>query len=235
MSSVKLPDRNLTQGALLSLQDITYRAGKKIILDCVSFSVGAGQTVGLVGHNGAGKTSLFQLILGFRFAQKGAVEFFSKSYLDPDSRKQVGYVPERPYLSMEYSLKEELLYYGRLQGLAKEKILAQAKPLLERFKLSHALDQKLKTFSKGMLQKTLLVQALLHDPIFLILDEPMSGLDPDSRDELRAFFREWKAEGKSLLYSSHAPEDIAELSDSVIKLEHGKITFSGTIQEWRSL
>ncbi len=218
---------------ILNVENLSFKVGKKTILDRINLKVLPGKTVGVVGHNGAGKTTLFQLILGFRFASQGTIEIFSKSYLAPEARCNLGYIPERPYFSTELTLKETLLYYGGIQGLCREKILSTADQLLSRLKLSHAIDQKLKTFSKGMLQKTLLIQALLHDPKLLILDEPMSGLDPDSRNEIRTFFHEWKDQGKSILHASHAIDDIENLSDEVLALEQGKITYSGPIQDWR--
>lgn len=208
---------------ILKILNLSFRVGKKVILEQITLEVPQGKTVGLIGHNGAGKTTLFQILLGFRFAHAGTVEIFSRPHLDPESRREVGYVPERPDLFSEQTLKEALLYLGGLQGLNGETILRQAPLLLSQFNLTGAFDQKLKSFSKGMLQKALLVQALLHDPKLLILDEPMSGLDPESRQELRELFRTWKSDGKSILFSSHSMEDVHELSDSVITLERGRV------------
>ena len=210
---------------VLSVEKLSLRSKKKVILDQISLEIEAGESLALIGHNGAGKTSLFQTILGFRFPSQGSFTVCSK--------KEIGYVPERPYLHMTNSLQQALLFLGQLSGLTRSDVLERQVPLLKRFHLESSLHQRLNSFSKGMLQKTLLIQAILHDPKFLILDEPMSGLDPGTRKEVKDFISEWRAAGKAVLFSTHTTEDLEGFADQVVELVAGKIHFSGTVTEWR--
>ena len=208
---------------LIQVQNVSLKLGKSLILKKINFEVHAGECFAVIGHNGAGKTSIFHLLMGFKFASEGEAFLFGQPVEDAMARKKVGYVSERPYVSMESSLQELLELLGGLNGLSPPQVKEKASSFLKRFGLEGAYRKKLKHFSKGMLQKALLIQALLHDPELLIFDEPMSGLDPESREELKKFMQEWKAQGRTLIFSSHTLEDVEALADRVLKLSNGEV------------
>jgi ABC-2 type transport system ATP-binding protein len=198
----------------------------------VGFHVPQGKTLAIIGHNGAGKTTLFHLILGLKFRDRGAIEIRGQDAQSPAARSHVGFVPERPYLNLELTLRKTLHYLGELSGISRASLSAKVEKAAREVELDAVLDQPLKTYSKGMLQRTLIAQAMLHDPSLLVLDEPMSGLDPEAREFLKNKIKEWKAGGKSVLFSSHVIEDVNELADLVGVLDSGRLTFFGPVQEW---
>jgi len=195
------------------------------ILDCISFSIPAGKTLAVIGHNGAGKTTLFHVLLGLKFSTSGT---------HTRIENKVGYVPERPYLEMEETfisfLKLHLNLISKNSKNQENEILRVATLV----GLQNELDKKFKNFSKGMLQKALLAQAMLCSPKLIFLDEPMSGLDPESRIELLSHLLKLKEQGVSLVFSSHVMEDVASLADQVLVLDHGKQTFFGDLKDWRA-
>jgi ABC-2 type transport system ATP-binding protein len=219
--------------SILLVQSASLQLKKVRILNDISFELSTGKVLGVVGHNGAGKTTLFHTILGLKFLDSGTIELFKHPATHPEARAQLGYVPERPYLSMEQTLRETLTYFGKLRGMKNDVILPQIESGSKRMHLENALDRKLSTFSKGMLQKILLLQSEMHSPDLLILDEPMSGLDPESREDLKSHLRSLKKSGKAILFSSHVPEDVVDLADGVLELEKGNVIYYGPISEWR--
>ena len=196
------------------------------ILDSISFNVPHGKSLAVIGHNGAGKTTLFHVLLGLKFSTNGSFKLSEKSF---------GYVPERPYLEMESRFDEFLKLHLNLIHFPKNKISEEINRVADIVGLSGELQKKFKHFSKGMLQKSLLAQALLGSPKLMFLDEPMSGLDPNSRKELMADLLSLKNGGVTLIFTSHMMEDVEQLSDYVLVLDHGKQKFFGTAQEWRAL
>ena len=155
------------------------------VLKGVSFSVIKGEIFGFVGPNGAGKTTTFKTILGFVPPTSGRVQMVGKPLGDVDVKKYVGYLPENPYF-YDYLTGEELLHYmGELHGLNGGRLSKKVDELLEKVNMSHAKRVQLRKYSKGMLQRVGVAQALINDPEFLILDEPMSGLDPMGQREIR--------------------------------------------------
>jgi len=217
----------------LSFAEVDYSIGRKKILDRVSFKVPKGTVFAIVGHNGAGKTTLFHLLLGLKFQQSGQILLSSKSNLDYRARAGLGYVPERPYVELDITFRQHLMFHARLSGVSINEFALEVVRVANWVGLEKSLDSELSTFSKGMLQKALLAQAMLCDPNLLILDEPMSGLDPDARNELKLKITELKRAKKTLIFSSHALEDVEQLADWVLSLHEGKVNFSGTVQEWR--
>jgi ABC-2 type transport system ATP-binding protein len=219
---------------VLVCEKLSLSLGSKLILDQISFKQSAGTSLAVIGHNGAGKTTLFHAILGLKFASSGKLQAFGLPVKNPLCRKRVGYVPERPYWSVEFTLRQSVHYLAQLSGLTTPEIETRVETLSAEYGLGAVIDQPLRSYSKGMLQKALIIQGVIHQPDLLILDEPMSGLDPEAREQLRQALKNWKASGKALLFSSHAMEDVAELADEVLILEKGKVTFFGPIDAWRS-
>jgi len=216
----------------LSVQDVSFSFGNKPALRGVSFDVNPGEVFALIGHNGAGKTTLFHLILGYKFARRGRISLFGKTALDASSRRDLGYVPERAYLPMEQSLHSYLKYLGDLQNFDSGGLNDEIERVASEVGLQAVVRQPMRSFSKGMLQKAMLAQALLGNPRLLILDEPMSGLDPDARAQLRDRIFRWKEQRKSILFSTHALEDVEHLADRILVLDQGMQSFLGSKGEW---
>jgi ABC-2 type transport system ATP-binding protein len=181
----------------------------------VSFTVTKGEVFALLGHNGAGKTTTINCILDLVHPDGGEVRIFDKPGTEIQSRAKVGYLPERPYFFEHLTGRELLEFYGKLLSVAPEKKNIQMASLLEKTGMSEAADRPLRKYSKGMLQRIGLAQALLGEPDLLILDEPMSGLDPIGRREVRQLLQELKAEGKTIILSSHIVPDVEVLADTV--------------------
>jgi ABC-2 type transport system ATP-binding protein len=217
----------------LEVSEVSLRLGKRLILDEIDFRIRKGTVFAVVGHNGAGKTSLFQTILGLKIQNKGFVLLMGESSLDIKSRRNLGYVPERPYFKLNWTLKSFLRFHAELLELSAQKLIAEIHRVAKEVELEGHLEQSLKTFSKGMLQKTLLAQAMMGDPEIYLLDEPMSGLDPEARERVREQVKRWSSHGKTVVFSSHALEDVDQLADHVLILKNGKTEFLGTVPEWR--
>lgn len=197
----------------------------------LSFEVSAGQTLGFLGPNGSGKTTTIKMILGLIASDAGQVTLFGKPGADPSSRALVGYLPEHPYFYDYLKPTEVLDYAGRLFGLDRKTRKQRIPQLLQRVGIAHAADRKLRGFSKGMLQRVGIAQSLIADPQLLIYDEPLSGLDPIGRKELRDLMAELKREGRSILVSSHVLSDIESLCDSVVMLHKGQVRARGTLHD----
>lgn len=206
---------------MIEVTDLSYQT----ILDSISFQVPTGTCLAIVGHNGAGKTTLFHVLLGIKFQTKGRIHRLEKNY---------GYVPERPYLEMEESLYSFLKLHLNLILFPRAMIEDEIKRVVDLVGLQGQLNHKFQNFSKGMLQKALLAQALLGSPQLIFLDEPMSGLDSDSRIEMMEYLLEIKKTGTQLVFSSHLQDDVVFLADQVLVLDHGKQAFFGSIDSWRS-
>ncbi len=207
-------------------------SGKKTrVLKNVSFDVFKGEVFGFVGPNGAGKTTTFKTILGFVSPTEGSIELLGKEHSNPDAKRKIGYLPENPYF-YDYLTGEELLYYmGELHGLKRKYLAEKVDELLRKVRMEHARKVQLRKYSKGMLQRIGIAQALINDPEFLILDEPMSGLDPIGRREIKDLILEEKRKGKTILLSSHMLSDVEALCDRVGIIMGGTVIKIGKIGE----
>lgn len=206
--------------------------GKEVtVLKGVSFSVEDGEIFGFVGPNGAGKTTTFKSILGFVNFTEGKITIMDRPSRDVSVREGIGYLPENPYF-YDYLTGEELLFYmGELHGINRRELRSRIDQLLERVSMEHARKTQLRKYSKGMLQRIGIAQALINDPQFIILDEPMSGLDPIGRREIRELIIEEKRKGKTILLSSHMLADIEALCDRVAVIMKGVVVKTGHIGE----
>lgn len=201
-------------------------------LDNVSFKVNEGEIVGYLGANGAGKTTSLKIILNFIKATSGQVIFSSKLGQDRETiLKNIGYLPERPYFYPHLTGRDFIKFLGSLSQVSDAQVKNMTEKWAKRLRIDFALDREIKSYSKGMLQRLGFVTALIHDPKFIILDEPVSGLDPIGRREIKDSILEINKEGKTIFFSSHIVPDIEEICHSIVFLEKGKLSYQGSIHE----
>lgn len=197
----------------------------------VSFEIPTGSMVGFLGANGSGKTTSLKIIMDFIRPDQGSVEFSSElGTRRVDILKRIGFLPERPYFYPNLTGLEFLNFMGRLSEVEPQHLKRQLERWVPRFKIEHALNRPLKTYSKGMLQRAGFLATILHDPDFIILDEPLSGLDPIGRKELKDVIVDVYKEGKTVFFSSHIVPDIEEICDRVIFLKEGRLVYDGAVE-----
>ncbi len=196
-------------------------------LDRVSIQVARGEIHGFLGQNGAGKTTTLKIMMGLNRPTSGTLRLFDQAHDHPAVRERIGYLPEHPYFYDYLTAREFLIFYAQLFG----KKRFDPKPLLAQVGLEEALHKRLRRFSKGMLQRIGIAQALINDPQLLVLDEPMSGLDPAGRMLVRNLLLALKAAGKTVFLSSHIISDIELVCDRVTILHKGKIKSAGKISD----
>ncbi len=204
------------------------------VLKNVSFSLRDQRITGFLGVNGAGKTTLIHSMVGLRKPTQGEVLIGGQSVQLKEARKGLGYLPERPYFPEHLTAEAFLKYLGTLSDLSRAEIAKNTDLVLDRVGILHAKRRELREFSKGMLQRLGLAQAILHDPRVLILDEPMSGLDPIGRKEVRELILELGRSGHLVFFSSHVISDVEAICDDVICIHEGQIVRSGVLSEFFS-
>lgn len=213
----------------------TYRhffwSAKESALKGISFEVTRGTIFGLVGPNGAGKTTTIKLILGLIKPDRGDISLFGRKVSFFRNRALLGYLPENPYFYDYLTANEILDFYGRLFGLSAEVRKERRRELIRMVGLEDSANKPLRKFSKGMLQRIGIAQALINDPQFLILDEPLSGLDPIGRKEIKDILIDLKQRGKTILFSSHIMSDVEMLCDRVALLVRGNLVSIGRLEE----
>jgi ABC-2 type transport system ATP-binding protein len=197
----------------------------------LSLRVERGEVFGFLGPNGSGKTTTLKMLMGLLHPDEGEASVLGIPLPERSWRFRTGYLPEQPYLYDYLTAREYLDYVGRLFGMAKEARTARARALLEEVGLSKSADLPLRRFSKGMLQRAGLAQALMNDPELIILDEPMSGLDPIGRRLVRNIILGRKAAGKTVLFSTHILTDAETLCDRVAVVKSGRLLDSGPLSQ----
>ena len=200
-------------------------------LDGLSLQVEAGEVFGFLGPNGAGKTTTFKILMRMLRPTAGEARILGRPLDDLRMRARIGYLPERPYFYHYLTAREFLVYSGALCDLPRDLAARLATDLLDRVGLSGAADKHLRKFSKGMLQRVGLAQALINDPEVLFLDEPMSDLDPLGRREVRELIASLRARGKTIFFSSHILTDVEAMCDRVAILNRGRLLESGRLSE----
>ncbi|HVJ94247.1 MAG TPA: ABC transporter ATP-binding protein [Labilithrix sp.] len=207
-------------------------SGKKVeAVRGISLKVRRGQIFGFLGPNGAGKTTTIKMLTGLISPTSGRATILGKEAPSPDAMGNVGFLPENPYVYPYLTPREFVSLCGRLNGMSGAPLRTKVEAVIERVGIAYAMDRPVRALSKGMLQRTGLAAALVHDPELLILDEPMSGLDPVGRKEVRDLIIEEKQAGKTVFFSSHILSDVEMLCDAVCILRKGEVVVSGTIAE----
>lgn len=203
-------------------------------LQDVSFELPKGAITCLLGPNGSGKSTSIRILLGLSQPDSGRVEVFGHPP-DPESRRRIGYLPEAPWFPGHLTANETLRLSGRLYGMSPAAIQDRAEFLFSQLRFqSNAVHRPLRTYSKGMLQKVALCQALLHQPDLIILDEPTAGLDPVVSAEITAMIRDLRASGTSILLCSHDLEQVAMIGESYVVLREGQIFEKGIVGDGRA-
>lgn len=197
-------------------------------------SVDVGETLGFLGPNGAGKTTTLKLLMGITFPSSGTATILGRHFQDPEIKKKIGFLPEQPYFYDYLSAPELLDYYARLSGVSAEERQRRISATLESVGLNDVGNTQLRKFSKGMLQRVGIAQAIIHDPEVLFLDEPMSGLDPLGRHEVRELIQKLKDAGKTIFFSTHILSDAEALCDRVAVIHKGQLRGIGVMNELRS-
>ena len=213
----------------LKISSLTKRFDGVAALTDVSLTVAPGQRVALLGHNGAGKSTMMKIILGLIPATSGKVEVLGAAPGSAGARAGVAYLPENAAFHPALTGEEQLRHYLRLRGESP----SQALSLLDRVGLGHAARRRIGTYSKGMRQRVGLAQALIGHPKLLVLDEPTSGLDPVSRRDFYALLDGLAAEGASILLSSHALTEVEARTDRILILARGRLVAAGTLADLR--
>ncbi len=223
--------------SIVSLQRVCkeYRANwsrnVKTALADINLDIAHGESVGFIGHNGAGKSTTIRIMLGLQRPTTGAVRLRGLDVTDPDSRRRVSYLPENPLL-YDYLTPLELLEMGaRMHGLVVPDLRGHCLSWLDRFGIAAVAKKPIKTFSKGMMQRTALAHALSCEPEFLILDEPLSGLDPIGRREVVEILEDFRGSGRTLFFSSHVLFDVERLADRFVFIHEGRIRAVGSPDE----
>jgi len=226
------------RGPILAIEGLTksypmgfWRKPVRVLSD-FTCDVHENEIVGFLGPNGAGKTTTIKILNRLAFPDAGRVTLFGEDIRgDSEFRRRIGFMPEQPYFYEYLTGREFLRLCGDLCGMPGGKTQSRSSELLSRVGLSEAGGTAIRKYSKGMMQRLGLAQALLHDPELVILDEPMSGLDPMGRMEVRGLIRELKAAGKTVFFSSHIISDVEALCDRVIMLHKGRKVAEGRVEE----
>ena len=207
-------------------------AGKPAVRD-VSFSVAPGEIVGFLGPNGAGKTTTIRMGLGIVRPDTGSVRLFGERP-GPSAFGRIGFLPEERGLYKKQTTREAIAQIARLNGVPGAQALAEAERLLARYGLGDVARSKVKTLSKGMAQKVQLLAAISHRPEFSILDEPFSGLDPVNQKVLEDLIAELRADGTTIVFSTHVMAHAERLCDRFLMIAHGRRVFEGTLDDARA-
>jgi ABC-2 type transport system ATP-binding protein len=208
-----------------------WRKKEKEALKPLHLTVEENEVFGFLGPNGAGKTTTLKLLMGLIYPTSGSARILGRDWRTPEVRSQVGFLPEQPYFYDYLTAAELLDYYAALSGIEARERKRRAAEMLSRVGLSDAAHMQLRKFSKGMLQRVGIAQAILHDPKIIFLDEPTSGLDPMGRREVRDLIHSLQDQGKTIFFSTHILSDAESLCDRVAVIHQGELRGIGVVAE----
>lgn len=217
---------------MLEVDGLTKYFGDMAAVDDVSFRIPDGKILGLIGQNGAGKSTTFRLILHFLDADDGDVLWNGKPLTEKDYNV-IGYLPEERGLYPKVTIEDQLIYFGRLRGKKKKEIVPLIDKWMDKFQVKGKKTDKVKSLSKGNQQKVQLIATLIHEPKLIILDEPFSGLDPVNAELLKEGIIELKEKGSCVIFSSHNMENVEKICDHLVMLRNGEMVLDGTVQSIR--
>jgi len=210
---------------------LQWRRGSVVAVDNLDLQVQRGEVFGLLGPNGSGKSTTLKILLGLLRPTSGEARLFGQPVATVTARQRVGYLPESPYFYKFLTGEETLRFYGRLCGMKGKQLQKRIDDLLELVGLHHSRHRPLSGYSKGMLQRIGLAQALLHDPELILLDEPTAGVDPIGSREMKDLILALKARGKTIVLSSHLLDQVEQVCDRVAILHLGKKILEGQVNE----
>lgn len=225
----------------ISIQNVTkvyaipFRREKVTAVENLSLTVEPGQVYGLLGPNGSGKSTTMKIVLGLVTPTSGTTEIFGRESTAVASREEVGFLPENPYFYKYLTGEETLKFYGKLCGLSRPRIRERTKELLKLVGLENAADRRLGGYSKGMLQRIGLAQAMIQEPRLLVLDEPTAGVDPAGSREIRDLILDFKQRGITVLLCSHLLEQVQEICDRIGILHRGAMVREGKLEDLISI
>ena len=221
----------VNSSAVVSCKGLTkiYQTGV-LALNDLTLTIESGMSFGLMGENGAGKSTLVKLLMGFIFPTKGQLSVLGETVVRR-AHSRIGYLHERPYVELRFTARSYLNYMAQLSGYWNVEAQRRVQSALEQVDLLASSDERLATYSKGMLQRLSIAQTLLTNPQFLILDEPTNGLDPYSQWQVRQIIAELRKQGKTILICSHYLAEVEMLCDTVGILQHGKLVQSGAVSD----
>jgi ABC-2 type transport system ATP-binding protein len=211
-----------------------WRKRPKVALRPLNLTVEDGEIFGFLGPNGAGKTTTLKLLMGLVFPTAGSARILGRDWTDPEVKAQIGFLPEQPYFYDHLTAHELLNYYAQLSGVPATGRSQRVEATLQKVGLPDVKGVHLRKFSKGMLQRIGIAQAILHDPKLVFFDEPMSGLDPMGRREVRDLMEQLKQEGKTVFFSTHILSDAEALCDRVAIIHKGELRGVGAIEDLTS-
>jgi len=216
---------------LTKLYPVPMRRQKVVAVKDLNLTVQEGEVYGLLGPNGSGKSTTLKILLGLVTATEGKTEIFGQDSRDYKSHAQVGFLPENPYFYKFLTAEETLNFYGKICGLGGPKLKSRISELLALVGLEDARHRRVGGFSKGMLQRVGLAQALIQDPQLLVLDEPTAGVDPLGSRQIRDLILELKKRGKTVLLTSHLLEQVQEVCDRVGIMARGVMLREGSLED----
>jgi ABC-2 type transport system ATP-binding protein len=211
-----------------------WRKRPKLALRPLHLTVAQGEIFGFLGPNGAGKTTTLKLLMGLMYPSSGSARILGREVNDPVMKARIGFLPEQPYFYDYLTAHELLRYYGHLSGIHPKELSRKVAEVLQRVGLPDSGGVQLRKFSKGMLQRVGIAQAILHDPKVVFFDEPMSGLDPMGRREVRDLMEQLKHEGKTVFFSTHILSDAEALCDHVAIINKGELQGVGAVADLTS-
>jgi len=216
---------------VLEVVDLTKKFGGVTAVDELSFAVAPGEVFGFLGRNGAGKTTTIKVALDLVKPTGGEVRVFGEDWREPELRRRVGYLPEFPVRYPDLTPRRYILFAARLFGLARDEAARRTDELIKKVELEDAADRQMGGFSKGMLQRVGLAQALVNEPDLLFLDEPTAGLDPLGHHLVKELVRDYAARGKAVVVSSHILAEIEAQCSRVAIIDEGRLVAEGELAE----
>jgi ABC-2 type transport system ATP-binding protein len=214
----------------IELKKVRKTYDQFVAVDDLTFSIAEGSVFGLLGPNGAGKTSTIRMMIGITAPDSGEIRLFEKPF-ERQSLHKVGYLPEERGLYKKMKVIDQLVFLGELHGMGAMDARRKAIAWCERLEISEKLDKKVEELSKGMQQKIQFIAALLHDPDFIIMDEPFFGLDPVNAGLLKDVMLDLKKQGRTILFSTHRMDQVEKLCDSICLINRGMSVLQGPLKQ----